>query len=55
MSSYRHLRDPGIKPRSPAFQVDSLPSEPPGVLSTHISVGEVNTDMAYSVVWGTTG
>ena len=26
----RDLPDPGIKPRSPALQVDSLPSEPPG-------------------------
>ena len=25
-----HLPDPGIKPRSPALQADSLPSEPPG-------------------------
>ena len=24
------LDHPGIKPRSPAFQADSLPSEPPG-------------------------
>ena len=24
------LPDPGIKPRSPALQADSLPSEPPG-------------------------
>ena len=24
------LPDPGIKPRSPAFQADALPSEPPG-------------------------
>ena len=24
------LPDPGIEPRSPAWQVDSLPSEPPG-------------------------
>ena len=24
------LPDPGIKPRSPALQVDALPSEPPG-------------------------
>ena len=24
------LRDPGIEPRSPALQADSLPSEPPG-------------------------
>ena len=24
------LPDPGIEPRSPAMQVDSLPSEPPG-------------------------
>ena len=25
-----HLPDPGIKPRSPALQADSLPPEPPG-------------------------
>ena len=25
-----HLSNPGIKPRSPAFQEDSLPSEPTG-------------------------
>ena len=24
------LPDPGVQPRSPALQVDSLPSEPPG-------------------------
>ena len=28
------LPDPGIKPRSPALQTDSLPSEPPGKLHT---------------------
>ena len=28
--SPRDLPDPGIKPRSPALQVDSLPFEPPG-------------------------
>ena len=28
--SPRDLPDPGIKPRSPALQADSLPSEPPG-------------------------
>ena len=26
----RDLPDPGIKPRSPALQADSLPAEPPG-------------------------
>ena len=25
------LSDPGIKPRCPALQADSLPSEPPGI------------------------
>ena len=29
------LPDPGIKPRSPAFQADSLPSESPGKPYTH--------------------
>ena len=27
-----HLPDPGIKPRSPALQTDSLPTEPPSLL-----------------------
>ena len=26
----RNLPNPGIEPRAPAFQADSLPSEPPG-------------------------
>jgi len=26
------LPNPGIKPKSPALQADSLPSEPPGML-----------------------
>ena len=30
--STRDLPDPGIEPRSPILQVDSLPSEPPGKL-----------------------
>ena len=29
------LSNPGIKPRSPALQVDSLPTEPPGKPQTH--------------------
>ena len=39
------LPDPGIKPRSPALQADTLPSEPPGkpvyfqnILKIHIIV-----------------
>ena len=31
--SPRNLPDPRIKPRSPALQADSLPSEPPGELT----------------------
>ena len=30
MPSSRDLSNPGIEPRAPALQVDSLPSEPPG-------------------------
>ena len=30
MPSSRGSSQPGIKPRSPALQVDSLPAEPPG-------------------------
>ena len=32
------LHNPRIKPRYPAFQADSLPSEPPGRLRTYISM-----------------
>ena len=30
MPSSMDLPDPGVEPRSPALQADSLPSEPPG-------------------------
>ena len=30
-----HTLQPGIEPRSPALQVDSLPTEPPGNDQTH--------------------
>ena len=33
-----HLPDPGIEPGSPALQVDSLPSEPPG--KPFVSIGK---------------
>ena len=34
--SPRDLLDPGIEPRSPTLQADSLPSEPPGKLLSRI-------------------
>ena len=36
------LPDPGIKPRSPALQADSLPSEPPGKLEEHNNYQQVS-------------
>ena len=36
-----HLGNPGIEPRSPTFQVDSLPSEPPGK-PKNIGVGSLS-------------
>ena len=30
--------DPGFEPRSPAFQADSLPSEPPGLKSLKMNI-----------------
>ena len=36
-SSPGDLPDPGIKPGSPALQVDSLPSEPPGKPKFNVS------------------
>ena len=34
--SPRNLSDPGVKPRCPTLQADSLPSEPPGELQSCI-------------------
>ena len=34
------LPDPGIEPRSPAFQADALTSEPPGNGNKHPLMGE---------------
>ena len=45
-----HLPDPGIKPRSPALQADSLLSKPPGMLLTsHLlfSLGNMFTAFLY--------
>ena len=36
------LPDPGIEPRSPALQADTLPSEPPGTTGNPIKVGLKN-------------
>ena len=36
--SLGELPDPGIEPGSPALQVDSLPSEPPGKLTSYIPI-----------------
>ena len=38
MLSSRDLSNPGIKPRSPSLQADSLPSEPPGKPSDILSI-----------------
>ena len=39
---YQFLPYPGIKPRSPALQADSLPSEPPGKPSVTLESESVN-------------
>ena len=36
---YGDLPNPGIKPRSPALQADSLPTELPGNTSTVLGIG----------------
>ena len=41
------LPDPGIKPRSPAFQADALTSEPPG--KPYTCVGGVNQVNKYFI------
>ena len=35
--SPEHLPNPGLEPRSPALQADSLPAEPPGKPRTYVS------------------
>ena len=40
--SPRDLPNPGIKPRSPSLQVDSLPAEPQGKPETQLSVSKTN-------------
>ena len=47
ISSPANLPDPGIAPRSPALQAETLPSEPPGFPGG----SETNTD--YSVIFET--
>ena len=58
MPSSRDPPDPGIKPRSPTLQVDSLPSEPPGKLQNTgvgslsllqgiFSIQELNQDLLH--------
>ena len=54
------LPEPGIKPRSPALQVDSLPSDPPGKHHDSISITStpehafVYTDPFSSIHWDPT-
>ena len=40
ISSSGDLPNPGIKPRSPALQADTLPSEPPGKTRTSVQADE---------------
>ena len=41
------LPDPGIKPASPAWQADSLPSELPGKLLTYIQYYYIHANTLY--------
>ena len=41
--SPRDLPDPGFKPRSPALQVDSLPTEPQAKPSIFLAKGKLNS------------
>ena len=44
------LPNPGIKPRSPALQADSLPSEPPGKPSKHCEGRESKIEVNFKVL-----
>ena len=43
------LPNPGIEPGSPALQTDTLPSEPPGLLTTTTAAKIIKTD--YTKYW----
>ena len=42
-----NLPNPGIEPRSPALQVDSLPAEPPGELKGSTILSKMHTMNRY--------
>ena len=45
------LPDPGIEPRSPALQADSLPSEPPGInLLIHSTVAALLRSFQFETI-----
>ena len=44
-----HLPDPGMEPRSPALQADSLPSEPPGKPPKKLWVYPVNVTPSHEL------
>ena len=43
------LPDPGIEPRSPAWQADALPSEPPGSWYRHTTIYKVDNQQGPTV------
>ena len=43
--------NPGIEPKSPALQEDSLPSEPPGELYTALQNGKTPCKLQICVNW----
>ena len=49
------LPDPGIEPRSPAFQADTLTSEPPGkpmgVTKSHIQLSDFHPNVHCSTIY----
>ena len=58
MPSSRDLPNPGIKPRSPALEADSLPSEPPGTLSKwdlrdEVFIHGIHTNFVLGISWST--
>ena len=46
-----HLPDPGIKPRSPTLQADSLPSEPTGKLCWKVKVKSLSRVRLFVTPW----
>ena len=51
ISFFRDIPDPGIEPRSPALQADSLPSEAPGKAISEKAIAPHSSTLVWKIPW----